>query len=109
MNVRKSDDFIGDVERQYEWYFRNAGEEVAELYLNALQVSCNFIGQQPLIGPRSGLSHPRLREWRFFLVFRPFQKHVIFYEAGAQEIILRRTMHGHRNLPRRLLDLPENG
>ena len=28
MNVRKTDDFIADVERQYEWYVKKAGLEV---------------------------------------------------------------------------------
>lgn len=34
MNVRKTDDFIADVERQFEWYVANAGSEVADRYLD---------------------------------------------------------------------------
>ena len=30
MSVRKSDDFVADVERQFEWYVRNADLESAE-------------------------------------------------------------------------------
>jgi len=29
MNVRKTDDFIADVERQYRWYVVEAGTEIA--------------------------------------------------------------------------------
>ena len=32
MSVRKSDDFMADVERQFEWYAVNAGWPVAEGY-----------------------------------------------------------------------------
>jgi len=41
--------------------------------------------------------------WRFIVVSRPFQKHVIFYETENGGVILRRAMHGRRNLPETLL------
>jgi hypothetical protein len=31
MSVHKSDDFIADVERQFEWYAANADWDIAEL------------------------------------------------------------------------------
>jgi len=107
MNVRKTDDFITDVERQFEWYVLNAGWEVADLYLEAVQTTCQLLGQHPSLGPRGGFAHPRLRDWRFFLVFRPFKKHILFYEIFSGEVVMRRAMHGHRDLPRRLLETPE--
>jgi toxin ParE1/3/4 len=106
MNVRKSDVFIGDVERQFEWYARKAGWDVADRYLEAVEATCNLLARYPQLGPPTRLSHPRLRDWRFFVVFRPFKKHVLFYEVGDNEIIMRRAMHGHRDLPRRLLENP---
>jgi len=106
MNVRKTDDFIADIEGQFEWYVVNAGWEVADRYLVAVEATCRLPGQHPHLGPRGGFTHPRLREWRFFLVFRPFNKHVLFYEVQADELVLHRGMHGHRNLPRRLLEPP---
>jgi len=50
---------------------------------------------------------PGLREWRFFLVVRPFQKHILFYEVGGNDVIMRRAMHGQRDLRRRLLEPPQ--
>ena len=35
MSVRKADDFIADVERQFDWYLAKAGWEVADRYLDA--------------------------------------------------------------------------
>jgi len=106
MSVLKSDDFISDVERQFEWYAVNAGWEIAERYLIAVETTARLLEQHPHLGPRGGFTHQRLRNWRFFVVFRPFNKHVLFYEAVGNDVLLRRAMHGHRDLPKRLLEPP---
>jgi plasmid stabilization system protein ParE len=106
MSVLKSGDFIADVERQFDWYATHAGWEVAEHYLASVQVTCQLLGQHRLLGPRGGFNHPGLRDWRFFVVFRPFKKHVLFYEVAGDDVIMRRAMHGNRDLPRRLLEPP---
>ena len=106
MNVRRSDIFIADVEQQFEWYTVNANWEIAERYLAAVEATCRLLGQHPQLGPRGNFTHPRLREWRFFVVFRPFSKHVLFYEIAGDEVFMRRAMHGHRDLPRRLIEPP---
>ena len=36
MSVRKADDFIAEVERQFDWYLTKAGWEVADRYLDAV-------------------------------------------------------------------------
>jgi len=106
MNVRKADDFIADVELQYQWYAERAGWDVADRYLAAVAGTCALIERQPLLGPVTGLTHPRLAAWRFFVVLRPFHLHVLFYEVDGGEVILRRALHGHRHLPQRLLEPP---
>lgn len=106
MSVHKSEDFISDVEQQFQWYVVNAGWEIAERYLAAVEATTRLLDRHPQLGPLAGFSHPRLRDWRFMVVFRPFQKHVLFYETNGGDVLLRRTMHGHRDLPRRLLEPP---
>ncbi len=106
MSVLKSDDFISDVERQFDWYVVNAGWEIAERYLTAVETTARLLEQHPNLGPRGGFTHPRLRDWRFFVVFRPFNKHILFYEVIGNDVLLRRAIHGHRNLPKRLLEPP---
>ncbi len=106
MNVRKADYFIADVERQYEWYIAHAGREVADRYLEAVEASCALLGKHPRIGPSGGFEHPRLRDWRFFLVVRPFRKHLLFYEIVEDDVVMRRALHGHTGLPDRLLEPP---
>ena len=92
MSVRKADEFIADVERQFEWYAVHAGWDVAERYLDAVETTCRLLGQHPLLGPRAGLTHPRLCDWRFLVVRRPFDQHVLFYEATCDEVVLRREI-----------------
>ena len=107
MSLLKSEDFISDVERQYEWYATNAGWELADHYLDTVEAACRLLDQYPLLGPRAGLTHQRLRGWRFLVVFRPFNKHALFYEMAGDDVVMRRAMHGHRDLPRRLLEPPD--
>jgi toxin ParE1/3/4 len=104
MNVRKANHFTADIEQQFEWYAVNANWDIAERYLAAVEVTCRLLGKHPQLGPRGGFIHPHLRDWRFFVLAAPFNKHVLFYEVVGDEVLMRRVMHGHRNLPQRLLE-----
>jgi len=106
MSLQKSDDFIADAEIQFEWYLVKAGALVAERYLDSLEAACNLLAQYPQLGPVVGFKHSRLRDWRFFVVFRPFNKHIIFYEIFGENVVIRRVIHGHRHLKKRLLEPP---
>ena len=61
MSLQKSDEFISDVERQYDWYAVAAGIAIAEGYLDAVEASCRLLSQHPLLGKPAGFSQPRLR------------------------------------------------
>ena len=73
-------------------------------YLDTVQATCQLLSRHPFLGPEGGFAHPRLREWRFYPALRPFNKHVLFYEILSGEVVMRRAMHGHRDLQRRLLE-----
>ncbi len=107
MSVRKTDEFIADVGLAFDWYLTKAGWEVADRYLDAVEATCLLLEQHPQLGPVGGFTDPRLQRWRFFLVFRPFNEHILFYEPTGEDIIMRRAMRGQRDLPRRLLEAPE--
>ena len=106
MNLRKTETFITDVDRQFDWYREKGGWGLADRYLRAVEASCNFLASYPLIGPGFRTKQPRLQGWRFLLVFRPFSKHLLFYEVVGNDVIMRRAMHGSRNLKKRLLEPP---
>ena len=84
----------------------NAGWEVANHLLDAVEATCRLLGLHPQLGPRGGFTHERLRDWRYILVLRPFSKHILFYELREGNMVMRRAMHGRRDLPRRLLEPP---
>lgn len=109
MSLQKTDAFVADLERQFDWYVIHAGWEVAERYLAAVEATCQLLGQHPQLGPCGGFVHPRLREWRSFVVCRPFKTHLVFYEVTGDDVVMRRAIHGHRDLPRRLLEPPGVG
>lgn len=106
MSAARTPHFLADVELAYEWYALNAGLEIAERYLGAIEATCALIALHPRIGPEAGFANPRLAAWRFHVVMRPFHRHLVFYEITGGHAILRRTMHGQRDLPRRLREEP---
>ena len=79
---------------------------MAEHYAAAVEATARLLEQHPQLGPRGGFTHPRLQDWRFFVISRPFKKHVLFYEVVGDNVVLRRALHGHRDFPRRLLEPP---
>jgi plasmid stabilization system protein ParE len=103
VSILRTDVFLADIERQFEWYGMNVDWEVAERYLMAVENTCKLLERQPRLGPLGHFTHARLRDWRFFLVHPPFKKHILFYEVVVDDVIMRRALHGHRNLPIKLL------
>jgi toxin ParE1/3/4 len=103
MNVRRTEVFLADVRRQYDWYAQEAGVEVADRYLQAIEATCSLLSKQPRLGPEGKFIHLKLRGWRFYPVFRPFNKQILFYEIVGEEVVLRRTVHGARKLSEQLL------
>jgi len=54
MSVCRAGAFIADVERQFEWYAVEAGWEVAERYLTAVEATCKLLGAYPFLGSTIG-------------------------------------------------------
>lgn len=42
MSLLRTDVFVTDVERQFEWYVRNAGRKIAHRYLDAVEATCRL-------------------------------------------------------------------
>lgn len=90
---------------QYGWYLENADVEVAERYLRAIDQTIQRLASHPDLGLRRHFQSPELAGIRSFQAARPFDKHLLFYQAGEQ-LSIERIMHGARDLPRRLLEEP---
>ena len=104
--VRIASEFHQDAARQIQWYLRHADAQVAGDYADAVDATLEFLGRFPEAGPRCRFSHPELRELRQYRVDGSFDRHQVFYRVTASELIAVRTLHGMRDLPRRLLDPP---
>ncbi len=96
-----------DMALQYGWYLENTDLEVAGRYLRAIDQAIQRLASCPELGFRRHFQSPELAGIRSFQVARPFDKHLIFYQSGNQ-LSIERIMHGARDLPRRLLEEPEN-
>lgn len=95
-----------DMALQYGWYLKNADAEIAERYLTAIDESIQRLAENPGLGIRRHFQSPELAGIRSFQSARPFDKHLIFYQAGDQ-LSIERVMHGARDLPRQLLKVPD--
>ena len=104
--VRIGSEFHQDVARQIRWYLLHANAEIAGSYADAVDATLEFLGRFPELGPRCRFQHSELRELRQFRVEGSFDRHQVFYRVTASELIAVRTLHGMRDLPRRLLDPP---
>jgi plasmid stabilization system protein ParE len=105
--IRRSDWFIGDLEHYAAWYQSEASWEVAQSYLRAVSATLTFVANMPGVGRAARFSSPALRDLRFCLVERPFQKHLMFYRHDETTLYVERVIHGSRDLQRRLTQPPE--
>ena len=106
LTVRKSSAFFADFERIARWYVREAGAEVAQRWLDALDATVREVGSTPGLGRRRRFRHPELSGLRSFPIRRPFHRYLLFYRWGAAELVVERVIHGARDLPKRLLEHP---
>jgi plasmid stabilization system protein ParE len=92
-----------------DWYRDNAGPEVAEQYVNAVEAALQKLAETP------GLGRPRFKNWpelagiHSWHVPRPFQRHLIFYRFDDMALSAERVIHGARDLLRRLRQPPGEG
>ena len=95
-----------DMTLQYQWYLDNADLEVAERYLAAVDQTIRSLSRQPALGIRRHFASPELAHIRSIQVRKPFDQHLLFY-WDQDTLRIERVMHGARDLPRRLLEEPD--
>jgi plasmid stabilization system protein ParE len=111
LRVSSSHRAEADLAHQYRWYIDNASVEVAEVaegFLAAFDATVGTPAQQPSLGRSRKFRAPELAGIRSFPVGGRFGVHLIFYRIAGQTLAIERVMHGARDLPRRLLEAPEN-
>jgi len=106
LSLHRTKDFNADFDQQCRWYLEQAGEELAERFLDAVLVTLRLLSGQPDLGRRRKFRHPALRNLRSFRVNAPFNRMLIFYRVTKDTLEAWRLMHGSRNLPHRLVEPP---
>ncbi|HEX5218211.1 MAG TPA: type II toxin-antitoxin system RelE/ParE family toxin [Verrucomicrobiae bacterium] len=104
--LHRAGDFNADFDQQFRWYLKQAGEELAERFLEAVLITLRSLAKQPDLGRSRKFRHPSLRNLRSFRVNPPFDKILIFYRVRNDTLEAWRLMHGARDLPRRLVEPP---
>lgn len=104
--IQKAEFFNEDFARQFTWYVDEVGPDIARRFQKALDQSLNRLARQPDLGRVRRFRNPRLRNLRSFQVERPFNKILVFYQVNGDVLHAVRLMHGARDLPRRLIEMP---
>lgn len=95
-----------DMTLQYRWYLENADEAVAERFLRAIHETIQTVTGKPDLGRPRHFTAPELAHIRSIQVRPPFDRHLLFYWVG-DTLRIERVIHGARDLPRRLLEEPD--
>ena len=106
LTLQQSDCFLADVEIQFRWYLEHADVEVARRYRKAVQATMAKLQERPEAGRRRFANDPDLKGVRCCLVVKPFAKQLLFYRMEGEALVMERTIHGARDLPRRLKQPP---
>jgi plasmid stabilization system protein ParE len=79
--IRKSEFFLADFDKQFRWYEKQAGRDVAWNYLLAVDETLEQLAVHPDLGLLRRFAHPELGDIRMFLLAKPFQRHLVFLPA----------------------------
>ena len=104
--LQKADAFLEDFALQVLWYVREAGEDIARSFHQAIDSRLNLLCSQPGLGRARRFKHPKLQGLRSFALEHPFQRFLIFYREEGATLQAVRLMDGARDLPRRLTEAP---
>jgi toxin ParE1/3/4 len=94
-----------DLTLQYRWYLENAGEDIAERYLRAVDDTIRLVADRPDLGRLRHFAAVELAGIRSHRIRKPFDSHLLFYSSG-EGLRVERVMHGARDLPERLVESP---
>ncbi len=83
-----------------DWYFKEAGAEVAARFVEAVEWTVRLLTNTREIGQRRFQDHPLLAGVRSHRLMPPFVACQIFYRETPEVLVLARIVHGRRDLPR---------
>ena len=106
LRIVYTDDFPADVAQQARWYARQRDESLGFDYARAVEATLELLAEHPQLGTLCAYPEQQLAGLRFYLVEKPFARHLIYYRISDEELVAFRVVPGARDLPRRLLAPP---
>jgi plasmid stabilization system protein ParE len=94
-----------DISSQYDWYCKEATEEVANRYVAAVRETTYRLKTQPGIGSVRKFRRRSLYGIRAIRVDQPFNVHLIFYRYDETSVTVEYVIHGARDLPNHLREV----
>ena len=98
-----------DLAIQYRWYADHGGRDIAEAFMDAFDLTLSRLASQPELGKPRKFRAQELHHLRSWAVAGSYRVHLIFYRATEEGVSIERVMHGARDLPRRLVEVPGGG
>ncbi|HEU5452903.1 MAG TPA: type II toxin-antitoxin system RelE/ParE family toxin [Terriglobales bacterium] len=92
-----TDAAMADVLEQFDWYTEKAGRIMAERWEASIAATLLKIARRPASGSPCKFKAEELRGTRRVPVSR-FPRHLVFYQAQEDEILILRVVHGARDL-----------
>jgi plasmid stabilization system protein ParE len=108
LQLQQSSWFWADLNKQVDWYRDNAGPDVAEEFVDAVEETLIRLARMPGVGRQRFLEWPELAGIHSFRVQKPFQRLLIFYRFTETSLFAERLIHGARDLSGRLQDHPHD-
>ena len=106
LRVVQTPESLADIALQADYYAQRENVALAQRFTDAVKTTVRLLATHPWIGKETDYAHPKLAGIRFFLVRKPFDRHLIFYRVCGDLLDIVRIVDGRRDLPRRLLDSP---
>ncbi len=106
LRVVQTPESLTDIALQADYYAQRENVALAQRFTDAVKTTVRLLASHPWIGKETDYAHPKLTGIRFFLVRKPFDRHLIFYRVCGDTLDIVRIIDGRRDLPRRLLDPP---
>ncbi len=92
-----SDVAINDILEQADWYQQRSGHRLAKRWESAVTSALIRILENPSAGPTCRFKADEIQGVRRMTISK-FPKHLIFYRAQSDEILILRVVHGARDL-----------
>ena len=106
LRVVQTPESLADIALQADYYAQRENIILAQRFTEAIKATVRLLAVHPSLGKKTDYAHPKLAGIRFFLVRKPFDRHLIFYRVCGDTLDIVRIIDGRRDLPRRLLDPP---